>query len=154
MNTKLQFVEAHEHRVNAAEQAIQTFKNHFVARLCTTHTKFPMQLWCDLLHQAEISLNLLRTARNNPKLSAYAVLEGPFNFDRTPLAPPRTKALVYSDPTTRTTWETHARNEWYIGPAMDHYRCFRFWMPDTRGYRIAKTAKIFLAYCNIPAKNA
>ena len=27
-------------------------------------------------------------------------------------------------------------------------------MPDTRGYQIAKTAKNFPEYCNIPAKNA
>ena len=60
-NTKIQFVEPHQHRVNAAERAIQTFKNHFIAGLCTVDNAFPLQLWCELLRQAEIFLNLLRT---------------------------------------------------------------------------------------------
>ena len=33
---KWQFVEPHNHRVNAAEHAIQTFKNHMVSGLCCT----------------------------------------------------------------------------------------------------------------------
>jgi hypothetical protein len=35
----------HNHRVNAAERAIQTFKNHFIAGLATVDKTFPMQLW-------------------------------------------------------------------------------------------------------------
>ena len=31
-----QFVEPNNHQVNAAKQAIQTFKNHFISGLCTT----------------------------------------------------------------------------------------------------------------------
>jgi hypothetical protein len=31
-----------EHRVNAAERAIRTFKNHFVSILCTVDAKFPL----------------------------------------------------------------------------------------------------------------
>ena len=32
-STRIQFVEAHHHKVNAAERAIQTFKNHLLAGL-------------------------------------------------------------------------------------------------------------------------
>jgi hypothetical protein len=35
-NTTWQFVEPNNHRVNAAERAIQTYKNHFISGLCTT----------------------------------------------------------------------------------------------------------------------
>lgn len=35
-DAKWQFVEPSYHRVNAAEQAIQTFKNHFISGLCPT----------------------------------------------------------------------------------------------------------------------
>ena len=106
----IQFVEPHQHKVNAAERAIQTFKNHFIAGLSTVDPTFPLQLWDELLTQAQDSLNLLRASRQNNKLSAYAVLEGEFNFNRTPLAPPGTRALVYVDPTQRTTWGIHALN--------------------------------------------
>ena len=39
-----QLVEPDNHRVNAAERAIQTFKNHFLAGLATVDRAFPLQL--------------------------------------------------------------------------------------------------------------
>ena len=111
-DTKIQFVKANSHRFNSAERAIHTFKNYFIAGLCTFHKKIPLLLWCQLLQQAEISLNLLRASRTNPKLSAYVIVEGEFNFNKTPLAPPGTKALIFDSPTTRKTlvrWIYHHR---------------------------------------------
>ena len=40
----LLLVEPHNHRVNAAERAIQTFNDHFVSALATTDSEFPLQL--------------------------------------------------------------------------------------------------------------
>jgi hypothetical protein len=37
---KLQLVEPHNHRVNAAERAIQTFKDAFIVALATTDSNF------------------------------------------------------------------------------------------------------------------
>lgn len=34
-DAKWQFVEPSNHRVNAAERVIQTFKNHFISGLCS-----------------------------------------------------------------------------------------------------------------------
>ena len=149
-NAKIQFVEPHQHRVNASERAIQTFKNHFISGLCTAHPQFPIQLWCEFLPQAEITLNLLRKARCNNKLSAYAVLEGEFNFDKTPLAPPGTRALVFDDPKKRTSWAPHAKDAWYTGPALKHYRCFRFYIPSTKGFTVAQTANFFPSFAKMP----
>eukprot|EP00804_Cyclotella_cryptica_P013536 CCRYP_017241-RA/>CCRYP_017241-RA protein AED:0.47 eAED:0.47 QI:0/0/0/1/0/0/2/0/225 len=59
---KWQFVPPNEHRLNAAERAIQTFKNHFISGLCSTDRDFPSQLWDKLLQQAQDSLNMLRTS--------------------------------------------------------------------------------------------
>jgi hypothetical protein len=39
---ELMLVEPHNHRVNAAERAIQTFKDHFVSMIATTDSKFPL----------------------------------------------------------------------------------------------------------------
>ena len=125
-------------------------KNHFVAGLCTAHPQFPLQLWCELLPQAEISLNLLRRARCNNKLSAYAVYNGEFNFDKTPLAPPGTKALVFEDPSVRNSWAPHAKDAWYVSPAMQHYRCFKFFVPSTRGFTTAQTVKFFPSFSTMP----
>jgi hypothetical protein len=42
---KLQLIEPHNHRMNAAERVIQTFKDVFIAALATTNSKFLLQLW-------------------------------------------------------------------------------------------------------------
>ena len=83
------------HRVNAAEQAICSFKNHFLSVMATADPDFPVAEWDRLLPQAEITLNLLRNAQANPKLSSYAYLFGSFDFNKTPLAPAGTKVLVH-----------------------------------------------------------
>jgi len=41
---QLQLVEPHNHRVNAAERAIQTFKDAFIAALATADRDFPLQV--------------------------------------------------------------------------------------------------------------
>ena len=51
-NVDWQLVEPDNHRVNAAERAIQTFKNHFLAGLATVDKTFPLQLWCYLSTRA------------------------------------------------------------------------------------------------------
>ena len=84
----IQLVEPDNHRVNAAERAIQTFKNHFIAGLCTVDPAFPLQLWDELLEQGQDSMNLLRTSRINPKLSAYAVVHGQYNFNKNSFGTP------------------------------------------------------------------
>ncbi len=49
---KLQLVEPHNHRMNAAERAIQTFKDAIIVALATTDSKFPLQLWDKITPQA------------------------------------------------------------------------------------------------------
>ena len=118
-----QLVEPDNHRVNAAERAIRTFKNHFISGLCSTDKLFPLQLWCYLLAQAKLTLNLFRTSQIDPSKSAYEILEGQFNYNSTPLAPPGTKALIFEPTSRRTAWGPYAVDGWYLGPAMKHYRC-------------------------------
>jgi hypothetical protein len=140
---ELQLVPPHVHRTNAAEKAIGTFKDHFVAGLCSVNPNFPLHLWCRLLAQATTTLNLLRPSRVNPKLSAEAILNGQFDYNRTPLAPPGTKVLVHETPAQRSTWSPHAIDGWYLGAAPDHYRCHRTYIPATRSERIARTVEFF-----------
>ena len=118
-------------------------KKHFIAELFSVHPTFPMQLWCRLLQQAELTLNILRPSRLNPKLSAYAQLEGAFDFNRTPLVPPGVKTLVYETPSQRGSCSAHGVEEWYIGPTMKNYRCYRFYVPATASERTAETISFF-----------
>ncbi len=91
---KLQLVEPHNHQVNAAEQAIQTFKDAFIGALATTDSNFPLQQWDRLTPQIQDTLNLLRASRIDPTKSAYEILNGPYNWNRYPLAPLGCKAIV------------------------------------------------------------
>ena len=75
-NITYQLVPPQIHRPNLAERAIQTFKNHLKAGLATVDPDFPLAEWDRLIPQANITLNLLRSARVNPKLSAYAYIFG------------------------------------------------------------------------------
>ena len=65
-----QLVPSHIHRTNKAERAIHTYKNHLKAGLASVNPNFPVKEWDILLEQTELTLNLLRKSRINPKLSA------------------------------------------------------------------------------------
>lgn len=77
-------------------------------------------------------------------------MNGNFDFNRTPLAPPGTKAILFDDPKQRGTWAPHSQDVWYVGPAREHYRCYQFYHPETKGTRIGGTAKFFPQYCQLP----
>jgi hypothetical protein len=119
----LQVVEPHNHRVNAAERAIQTFKDAFIAALATTDRDFPLQLWDHLVPQVQDTLNLLRAFIINPNILAYEALNGPYNWDRYPLAPPGCKAVIYEAPAVCGSWVSRGTDAWYLGPSADHYQC-------------------------------
>ena len=142
-NITYQLVPPHMHRRNAAERAIQTFKHHFIAGLATTDPAFPMSEWDCLLEQGRLSLNLLRNARLNKTLSSQAFLHGFFDLNKTPLAPPGTKVIVHEKPAQRTSWGPHGVLGWYIGPASEHYRCVRIYVPSTFRERISDTVEFF-----------
>ena len=130
-NIDFQRVPPKEHRANAAERAIRTFKNHLVAIFCSVDSNFPMSEWDRLVPQAVITLNLLRSSRIHPSLSARASLFGNFDFNRTPMVPPGTKVVAHQSADSRASFAQHGRVGWYIGPSMEHYRCYRIYLPDT-----------------------
>ena len=61
----VQLVEPHNHRVNAAERAIRTFKSHFIAGLCTCNDDFPLVLWPQLVPHAQDTLNMFEHTQNS-----------------------------------------------------------------------------------------
>jgi hypothetical protein len=126
------------------------FKNHFVAMLCSTDKKIPIHLWDRLIPQAVITLNLLRQSRLNPKLSAHAQLNGLFDYNKTPLAPPGTKVIIHEKPDHRGSWSPHGLNGWYVGPAMEHYRSHLVYCSTTGHERISDMVEFFPRHCKVP----
>ena len=146
--TTYQLVPPHSHRRNQAERAIQTFKNHFKSGLASMDPTFPLSEWDRIIPQANLTLNLLRNAKCNPKLSAYSFIHGPFDFYATSLAPPGTKVISHIDTTQKGTWDLNGEVGWYVGPVLNHYRCVECYFPRTKTTRICDN--IFFLPHSIP----
>ena len=68
-----------------------------IGALATTDSDFPLQLWDKLTSQVQDCLNLMRASRIDPTISAYEALNGPYDWNRYPLAPLGCKAVIYED---------------------------------------------------------
>ena len=90
-------------------------------------------------------------SRINPKKLAYYQLHGRrYYCNRFPLAPPGTRAVLYLDPDNRSSWGTRGIDACYCGPYNDHYRCNKFYVPETRSYRISGSFDLFPQNCSLP----
>ena len=57
---KCQLARPHDHQLNPAERAVQTWKNHFTSNLHGCDRYFPVYKWCEIMYQCEMALNMLR----------------------------------------------------------------------------------------------
>jgi hypothetical protein len=138
-NIAYQLVPPHCHGRNAAERAIRTFKEHFVAGLSSVDLSFPFHLRDRLLAQAEITLNLLWTSRLHPQLSATAHYHGIMDYNKTAFAAPGCKIIVHEKPGKRRAWAPHGHHGYSLGPAMHHYRCQNVYISTRASERIVDT---------------
>ena len=130
-------------RTNKAERAIQTFKRHFISVLAGTHPSFPIDRWSELLPQAELTLNMMRSYADQPSISAYhGIHREPYNFLAHPIAPCGTLVVVH-DP-HRATWDPYGQVGFYLGPSLDHYRSYRCLISATNSIRVSDS--IILLY--------
>jgi hypothetical protein len=93
---------------------------------------------------------MMRTSRVNPKISAYEAIEGKFDYNKTPLAPPGSKVIIHEKPGQRASWDQHGVPGWYLGPATEHYRCYRCYVPKTQAERISDTVEFFPSESKTP----
>ena len=91
-NTSYQQALTQQHRRNATEQAIGTFKNYFLVGLASVDPEFPISEWVRLVAQSTFTLNLLWDICGN------------FIFNSTPLAPPRTITIAQEKLTHGVSW--------------------------------------------------
>eukprot|EP00804_Cyclotella_cryptica_P013004 CCRYP_002334-RA/>CCRYP_002334-RA protein AED:0.29 eAED:0.29 QI:0/0/0/1/1/1/2/0/658 len=127
------------HRRRAAEVAIRNFKSHFLSILAGVADDFPLKLWDKLLPQTEITLNLLRQSNATPTVSAYAHLNGPFDYNKMPLAPMGCNAQVHEKTDSRGTWAFHSVDGWYVNTSPKHYRTHRCHIKSTNSDQLSDT---------------
>jgi hypothetical protein len=116
-----QLVPLDVHHCNAAEQAIQTFKSHFLAIIAGLPPPFPYYLWDLLLPQTELTLNLLCHSSITPSMSAWEHFNGLFDYNATPLLPLGCPVITQNKPATCRTWDFHGSDGFYIGVSLEHY---------------------------------
>ena len=105
---KLQLVPPDTHHHNAAERAMQTFKNHFVGILFGIDQNFPIHLWDRLILQAVLTLNLLQQSQMALTITLYANLYGAFDYNAIPLASMRcAENHGQSIPSADSIWAHH-----------------------------------------------
>jgi hypothetical protein len=111
----------------------------------------PLQLWDEFLLQVEFTLNMLHFSRQNPKQSANQEVYASFDFNKMPLAPLGTKALVYDDPASQSSWAPLATNGFYVGSASDqHQGCLQFYIPAMRCFCFSDMWRLYPAHCQVP----
>ena len=138
-NCKLELVPPGCHRQNTAEVGIQNFKNHFLSVLVGVADGFPPSLWDCLLPQTKITLNLLLKSNATPMVSAYAHLNGPFNYNKMPLAPMGCEVQVHGKSDSWGTWAFHSVDGWYLATSPEHYRTHSCHIKSTQRERLSDT---------------
>ncbi len=127
------------HRSNLAEWVIQTFKHHFISIMSGVDDKFPLSLWCMLLEQTELTVNLLRQSNVAPKMSAFNHIHGQHDYMKKPFVPIGCAVQIHIKPKNRRTWDTHTKAGHNLGTSMEHHRCFKIYVTKTRATRVSKT---------------
>jgi hypothetical protein len=143
-NITYQCVPPFNKRANKAERAIQTFKWHFITILAGTHPSFPINFWHELITQAEITLNMMRSYADQPAISAYhGIHRKPFDFFSHPLAPCSTLVVVHNS--IRETWDNFGLVGFYLGPSLQNYRAYRCLIQETMSVRISDSIILYPA---------
>ena len=81
-------------------------------------------------------------------------MNGAFDFNKTPMAPPGTKVLVHKTPQVCGSCASHGVEDWYVGHAPKHYRCYRCYIPKTHAERISRSVEIFPHSTPMPATSS
>ena len=63
-----------------------------------TAESLPAHLWCQAIPQVEQQLLLLQQSNVNPKISAYAHVYGPHDYNAEPFVPIGMEKLVHDNP--------------------------------------------------------
>ena len=141
---KLELVPPGNHRANSAERAIDTWKSHKISMMATADEECEQKVFKHFNKQCELTINLLRQSGMSKFVSAWHQVNGKYNFTNTPIAPPGIKVEFYQSKTKReSTWSPKSVKGFYVGPAMDHHRCYKIYCESTKRIIISDTVEWF-----------
>jgi hypothetical protein len=149
-NCTIQLVPPDNHRQNLAEQAIQTFKNHFKAILVGVDETFPRQFWDRLLPQTILTLNFLQQSNTVPTVSAHQYVHGNFNYNKLPLAPMGCTVQLHESSERKGTWSDNSIDGWYLQASPEHYQCYVIYVKQTNSKKVSDTVYFKMKYITQP----
>jgi hypothetical protein len=91
-------------------------------------------------------LNLLCASWINPRLSAYAQLNGTFDYNIKAMALPGMQILLHEKPSVWGSCALHGEEGWYVGPAKKHYRCYTIHVHQTNSEHLLNIVAFFLTH--------
>jgi hypothetical protein len=87
----------------------------------------------------------------NSRISAWEFFQSPFDFNKMPLGLVGCRVLIHAKPSTCQSWVYWAKNGFYIGPALDSYRCFKLVNADTKSQLFLDTVEFCHGYLPVPS---
>jgi hypothetical protein len=63
-------------------------------------------------------------------------------------------ARAHETPSRRQTWAPYGQDGWYIGPALEHYRCYTVYITKTKEDRIVETVDFLPKKFTLPFPSA
>ena len=121
-----------DHHQNIAERGIQTGKGHMISVLSGVDPNFPMHLWDRLLTGIEMQLNFLRQSNTVPTIPSFAHFWGPYDYNAHPMVPLYCVVEMHAKLSKRKTFGRHSVSGLNVGVSVEHYRCHKIWVKDTK----------------------
>ena len=138
-----------DHKINACKLAVKSTKYQVISSTTTMDEMCPLQLWSRFLLQMQGTLNI-RTSQQDNKLTANEELNGPFDWNATPMAQLGNNMVALIAPDNRTTYAPHKEEAYATSMTLEHYELLEMCIPTTRGYRLTGTYRLFPSYWSVP----
>ena len=109
-----------------------------------------MHLWCHLLLQAEMTLNMLWASHLVPTILAHAHLHGQHDYNTQPLTPLVMECDMHVVSSVRESWAPHSKSGFNVAIAAKHYRCHMVWLKNTQSVCVGETVFFKYKYLMMP----
>jgi hypothetical protein len=138
-----QLMPPHCHRHNAAERAVHTSKEQFVAGLASVDHDLLIHLWDRLFPQAAMTLNLFWASRLHPRMSAVAHQQGRVDYNKTVFAPRVCNIIAHEKLLQWCTWAPHGKHRYSLGTSVHQYSYQKVYITSTTSERMVDTLECF-----------
>ena len=95
-----------------------------------------------MIHQTDLTINLLRQSTLNPNISAWEYFQGHFDYKATPLVPLGCPLMINHKASNCKSWDYIGREVWSVGVALDHYQCQWIIPHNTKVDKISDTVEL------------